>query len=327
MRRLLIACLVCAALILSWGTQVEAYPYYAQSAYDTPREATGKIVCANCHLAQKPIQVELPQSVTPGQVFDATVEIPYDLSTQQILGDGELGGLNVGAVLILPEGFRLASEDEMTEEQLEAYEQTFIQPYSDESENILLVGPLPGNEYQEIEFPIKAPEATDGVPFMKYYVYAGGNRGRGQLNPDGGMSNNNVFTAPVAGTIETVLLIEDPYEDEIPVEVEDLVDVDEILYNDTRIVTFNTEEGLQGMIIPPGPELIKAAGDRVEVGEALTTNPNVGGFGQKERELVFQDPTRVKWLMAFLGAVLLAQIMLVLKKKQVEQIQAAELLG
>jgi len=30
-----------------------AYPFWAQQNYESPREATGKIVCANCHLAKK----------------------------------------------------------------------------------------------------------------------------------------------------------------------------------------------------------------------------------------------------------------------------------
>ena len=35
-----------------------AYPVFAQQAYESPREATGRIVCANCHLAQKMTEVE-----------------------------------------------------------------------------------------------------------------------------------------------------------------------------------------------------------------------------------------------------------------------------
>ena len=35
-----------------------AFPIYAQQAYENPREANGRIVCANCHLAQKPTQFE-----------------------------------------------------------------------------------------------------------------------------------------------------------------------------------------------------------------------------------------------------------------------------
>lgn len=86
-----------------------AYPFWAQeTAPVTPREATGRIVCANCHLAKKPTQVELPQAVLPDTVFKAVVKVPYDTSVQQVLGDGSKGGLNVGAVLMLPEGFKIA---------------------------------------------------------------------------------------------------------------------------------------------------------------------------------------------------------------------------
>ena len=46
-----------------------AHPFSAQQNYDSPREATGKIVCANCHLAKKLTQAEVPQSVLPDSVF------------------------------------------------------------------------------------------------------------------------------------------------------------------------------------------------------------------------------------------------------------------
>ncbi|MEN9276051.1 MAG: hypothetical protein Q6K17_05880, partial [Gloeomargarita sp. GMQP_bins_5] len=93
-----------------------AYPFWAQQAYDNPREPTGRIVCANCHLAQKPVQLELPQAVLPNQVFEAKVKIPYDTSLQQVYADGSRGPLNVGAVVILPEGFTLAPEDRIPPE-------------------------------------------------------------------------------------------------------------------------------------------------------------------------------------------------------------------
>lgn len=35
-----------------FATPAQAYPVYAQQGYENPREATGRIVCANCHLAQ-----------------------------------------------------------------------------------------------------------------------------------------------------------------------------------------------------------------------------------------------------------------------------------
>ena len=51
----------------------------------------------------------------------------------------------------------------------------------------------------------------------------------------------------------------------------------------------------------------------------------VGGFGQLDKEIVLQNPDRVKGLLAFFFIVTLSQIMLVLKKKQVEKVQAAEM--
>ena len=93
-----------------------AFPVYAQQAYENPREATGRIVCANCHLAQKPVEIEVPQGVLPDSVFEVTVEIPYDLSLKQVTGDGTRGPLNVGAVVILPEGFKLAPKDRISAE-------------------------------------------------------------------------------------------------------------------------------------------------------------------------------------------------------------------
>ena len=60
-----------------------AYPVFAQQAYENPREATGRLVCANCHLAQKPTEIEVPQAVLPDTVFEAVVGVPYDLSSKQ----------------------------------------------------------------------------------------------------------------------------------------------------------------------------------------------------------------------------------------------------
>ena len=51
----------------------------------------------------------------------------------------------------------------------------------------------------------------------------------------------------------------------------------------------------------------------------------MGGFGQEDVEIVLQSATRIKWLMVFLGGIALAQILLVIKKKQVERVQAAEM--
>ena len=57
----------------------------------------------------------------------------------------------------------------------------------------------------------------------------------------------------------------------------------------------------------------------------LTINPNVGGFGQTETEIVLQDPSRIYGYLAFCVSVIVTQSMLVFKKKQYEKVQIAEL--
>ena len=76
--------------------------------------------------------------------------------------------------------------------------------------------------------------------------------------------------------------------------------------------------------VPAGPSLIVAVGDAVEAGAPISNDPNVGGFGQIDTEIVLQEPVRIYGLLAFFAAVALAQIMLVLKKRQIEKVQAAE---
>ncbi|MDB9452229.1 cytochrome f [Dolichospermum circinale] len=288
-----------------------AYPFWAQeTAPATPREATGRIVCANCHLAAKPTEVEIPQSVLPDTVFKAVVKIPYDATVQQVGADGSKVGLNVGAVLMLPQGFKIAPEDRISEElKAEVGDMTFT-PYNDSTDNVVIVGPLPGEEYQEIVFPILSPNpATDkNIHFGKYSVHVGGNRGRGQVYPTGEKSNNNAFNASAAGTISKIAKTED--EDG----------------NVKNLISITTATGdVVTDIVPAGPELIVTEGQVVAISDALTNNPNVGGFGQKDAEIVLQDSSRVTWLVAFICLVMLAQVMLVLKKKQVEKVQAAEM--
>lgn len=283
-----------------------AYPIFAQQAYETPREATGRIVCANCHLAAKPTYVEVPQSVLPDTVFEAVVKIPYDANVQQVVAGGEKGPLNVGAVLMLPEGFKLAPEDRVPEEMKEKVQDLYFQPYSETKENIIVVGPLPGEQYQEITFPILSPDPnTDkSIHFGKYSVHVGGNRGRGQVYPTGDKSNNTVFNASANGTVSQIVKAEDGgYQ-----------------------VTIQSTDGSSVVdTIPAGPALLVSEGQEVKSGDALTENPNVGGFGQVDAEIVLQSPNRILGLLAFFTIVTLAQIMLVLKKKQIEKVQEAEM--
>ena len=132
--------------------QAVSFPIFAQQAYITPREANGRIVCANCHLAQKPIEIESPQAVLPDTIFETIVKIPYDLNSKQILANGKSGQLNVGAVVILPDGFKLAPKDRIPDNIKEKTKGIYITPYNTSKENILVVGPIIGDKNQEIIF-------------------------------------------------------------------------------------------------------------------------------------------------------------------------------
>ncbi|MFQ6667155.1 hypothetical protein Gotur_033265 [Gossypium turneri] len=155
--------------------------------YENPREATRRIVCANCHLANKPVDIEFPQPILPDIVFEAVVTIPYNMQLKQVLAYGE-------------------------------------------------------------------------------------NRGRGQIYPDENKSNN-------------------------------------IVYNATTIE----------------PELLVLEGESTKLNQPLTINPDVGGFGQGDIEIVLQDPLHVQGLLFFLASIVFVQILLVLKKKQFEKVQVSEM--
>lgn len=292
---------------LAFPQSAAAYPFWAQqTAPETPREPTGRIVCANCHLAAKPTEVEIPQAVLPDTVFKAVVKIPYDLNSQQVLGDGSKGGLNVGAVVMLPPGFKVAPPERIPEELQEEVGGVYFQPYKDGQNNVVIVGPLPGEQYQEIVVPVLSPDpkTEKGIYFGKYPVHVGANRGRGQVYPTGSPSNNTIYTASKAGEISQIAKLEEGgYE--VTIQLAD---------GNTVVDT-----------IPPGPELIVSEGQDVTAGEPLTSNPNVGGFGQADVEVVLQDPVRIKWLIVFIAAIMMSQLLLVMKKKQIEKVQAAEM--
>jgi apocytochrome f len=283
----------------------EVFSIFAQQAYENPREATGRIVCANCHLAQKPVEIEVPQGVLPDSVFEVVVEIFYDKFLQQVTATGAKGPLNVGSVLVLPEGFTLAPKERLTPELQEKTKGVVISPYSDSKQNILVVGPIPGNDHQTIIFPVLAPNPADNknVHFIKYPIYVGANRGRGQINPTGDKSNNTLYSSPVEGQIKNIAKTEAGFTLSIQSKSGDVVETK----------------------VPNGPTLIVKQGDKVTADQPLTIDPNVGGFGQGETEIVLQSPARVKGLIAFFFTVIFAQIMLVLKKKQFERVQLAEM--
>lgn len=283
-----------------------AYPVFAQQNYSNPRAANGKLACANCHLNQKAIEIEAPQAVLPNSVFEVEIKVPYDVSQQQIGANGKKADLNVGGILILPKGFKLAPKSQIPAEVKAKNKGVFISPYSTEFDNIFVVGPIAGKTHQELIFPVVAPdpEKNSEIKYLSYPFYAGGNRGRGQVYPTGEKSNVNIFGANQAGQI---------------------TEIKETEKGGTTVVIINSTGTQKSQVIPEGLTLLVKVGDIVTADQALNLDPNVGGFGQEESEIVLQDPLRIIGYLIFCFCALMTQILLVLKKKQFEKVQAAEL--
>jgi apocytochrome f len=303
----LLFALTIAITSFSFGIQESsAYPVFAQQNYSNPRAANGKLACANCHLNQKAIEIEAPQAVIPNSIFEVEIKVPYDITKQQIGANGKKADLNVGGILILPNGFKLAPKSQIPDEVKQKNKGVFISPYSTEFDNILVVGPIAGKTHQELIFPIIAPdpEKNADIKYLTYPFYAGGNRGRGQVYPTGDKSNLNVFAANQSGQITAITTQEK---------------------GDYNIIIRNSNGTETSQIIPVGLTLLVKEGDILKADQALNVDPSVGGFGQEESEIVLQNPIRIIGYLAFCFSVLVTQILIVLKKKQFEKVQAAEL--
>ena len=283
-----------------------AYPVFAQQNYSNPRAANGKLACANCHLNQKAIEIEAPQAVLPNSVFEVALKVPYDVNKQQIGANGKKADLNVGGILILPKGFKLAAKNQISAEIKAKNKGDFYSPYSTEFDNILVVGPIAGKTHQELIFPVVSPdpEKNSDVKYLTYPVYAGGNRGRGQVYPTGEKSNVNVFGANQTGQITEITVSEK---------------------GDSNITIVNSSGTKTLQTVPNGLALLVNQGDVVKSEQPLNIDPNAGGFGQEETEIVLQNPIRIVGYLAFCFCVLLTQVFLIIKKKQFEKVQAAEL--
>ncbi|CAN6446933.1 unnamed protein product [Victoria cruziana] len=276
--------------VITQASISNAYPIFAQQNYENPREATGRIVCDNCHLANKPVDIEVPQAVLPDTIFEAVVRIPYDMQLKQVLANGKKGG------------FELAPPDRISLEMKKKMGNLSFQSYRPNKKNILVVGLVPGQKYNEIVFPILSldPATKKEIYFLKYPIYVGGNRGRCQIYPNGSKSNNTVYNALAAGIASKIVHKEKKGGYEI-----------------TISDTFNGHKTVD--IIPPGLELLVSECEYIKLDQPLTSNPNVGGFGQGDAEIVLQDPLHIQGLLFFLASVILAQIFLFLKRNSLRR--------
>jgi apocytochrome f len=158
----------------------------------------------------------------------------------------------------------------------------------------------------KLSFPFFPPiQLQKDVHFLKYPIYVGVNRGTGQIYSDSSKSNNTVYNATSTGIVKTILRKEK---------------------GGYQISIVDGSDGHQVIeFIPPGLELLVSEGESIKLDQPLKSNPNVGGFGKGDAEIVLQDPLRVQGILFFFASVILAQVFLVLKKKQFEKVQLYEM--
>ncbi|KAJ8434635.1 hypothetical protein Cgig2_032913 [Carnegiea gigantea] len=220
---------------------------------------------------------------------------------KSVLANGKKGGFECGAILILPEEFELAPPDRISPEMKEKIGNLSFQSYHPNKRNITVIGPIPVKKYSKITFTILSSDPTTkkDAYFLKYPIYVGGNRERGQIYPGGSKSNNTVYNSIAVGIVKKIFRKEKGG------------------YKITIVDASNGREVVD--IIPPGPELLVLKGESIKLEQPLTSNPNVGGFGQGDAEIVLQDPLRIQGLLFFVTSVILAQIFLGLKRNSLRR--------
>ena len=89
----------------------------------------------------------------PDSVFTASVKVPYEEGIKEIGAAGSEVQLQVGAVVMLPDGFTLAPQDRWTDEIKEETEGVYFTQYSDEQPNIPSGGSHPWRSKPRNRFP------------------------------------------------------------------------------------------------------------------------------------------------------------------------------
>lgn len=132
-------------------------------------------------------------------------------------------------------------------------------------------------------------------------LYIGANRGRGQLYPDGSLSNLTLRKAEVNGMCFGVTYLVKRY---------------------GSVVHFVHASGVKLVHLLPGQAVEPFIGPRMPsqaetlVGRTL----NLGGFGLGEVALSIQSPANLKRFIAIMALLQVTQLLLLNKKKQYERI-------
>ena len=221
----------------------------------------------------------LPRNHLRGQYLRPRVR----QSNAQLRSDGSIGPLQVGMALVLGEGIQVQED--------------LWSSWSNEVSSSVALGPVDArtNAAQTVSL------ALDAIPVGTRSLYLGANRGRGQLYPDGSISNLSLRKTEVLGTCAAVTYLPKRF---------------------GSVVHIVHAEGVWLAHLLPGQAVEPAIGPRMLApAEALLARTlNLGGFGLAEVALSVQVPANLKRFIGLMLLIQATQLLLLNKKKQYERL-------
>merc|ERR1711972_11711 len=91
----------------------------------------------------------------------------------QPIADGSKAKMNVGAIAIMPEGWKLAPKDRLPKALKKEMKGLAWAPYSKTQPNIVVAGPVPGERYSKMVLPVLAPD-PDASKDIEFEVFEAG---------------------------------------------------------------------------------------------------------------------------------------------------------
>lgn len=204
-------------------------------------------------------------------------------SNSQVRSDGSIGPQQVGVALVLGEGIHIQANNWSN--------------WSQTVSSAVAIGPMSSRSSAAQAVSL----ALDAIPVGTRSLYLGANRGRGQLYPDGSISNLSLRKMEVNGTCQAVTYLTKRY---------------------GSVVHILHADGVWLAHLLPGQAVDPAIGPRMlSQAEALLARTlNLGGFGLAEVALSVQVPANLKRFIALMLLIQGTQLLLLNKKKQYERI-------
>lgn len=140
------------------------------------------MACIDCHAAttqnSNPIKsviqdlviYEGPDKVAPDTVFIINLNTKYiNFHANENVSDNSLEPLRLGAVIMLPDGFKIAPLDRWIESINFETTSNYFTKYNKEKNNII-IGPLSLDTNKEIKLPLLSPKINKNIKYGKYMI-------------------------------------------------------------------------------------------------------------------------------------------------------------